>query len=320
MILAAIPWAVRQVDRGIRWALRGWGGVPLLVAVLLVAATVPLLLEGAVRQPIRQRVDDLRDGVSALTNWVRLEGRVVTISAPESIATGQRVQSLLVEPSGDAILLLSDRPIEAEESVTGRVSNSANADSTARNVAGPRYPEDAEDVVERYVLTVDDEIVPPDDRTWLVVWGPLGAAALLAAGAYAGYPVVRVRRHPVQTSARPMRPGERMRLRAVEPEREHGLRLGAEHGVLERLERRDDADPYFSLTLPAQPRPLLFKGHRWSSAAPGTLWTALDRMPVVELHDWGVGVLLAFDRAEDRDRVLASFAEFADVGEGPPVR
>ncbi|HEX6128974.1 MAG TPA: hypothetical protein VF071_08145, partial [Candidatus Limnocylindria bacterium] len=58
-LLAAIPYAVLQLDRGIRWLLRGFGGVTLLIVVLLGAAAVAPAIEASEVQPIGQSVDEL---------------------------------------------------------------------------------------------------------------------------------------------------------------------------------------------------------------------------------------------------------------------
>lgn len=322
MPLAAVPYAVLQLDRGIRWLLRGFGGVPLLIVLLLVAAAVPPFIEASQQQPIAQSVDELRDGVSSLSGWVRMEGRIVTLSSPESVEAGQQVQSLLVEPSGDAVVLISDDPIEHLTEITGRVQNSANMDDTARRVGGPRFPADATDVVDRYNIGVDEPIVPSERRSWMLVWGLLIAAGLLFIGRHVGYPVIRLARdRGGRESARPLAAGEEMEVRVLEPQEETGPSLRGPWGRLRRLERSDPSDPYFSLHVAGQPRPVQFRRHRWSRATPGTLWTLSERMPIVHLHDWGIEIVLGLRSDAERDRLLASFviddaADHVDVATG----
>jgi hypothetical protein len=316
VLLAIVPYIVLQVDRGIRAVLRGFGGVPLLIVVLLAAASVPLVMEGSRQQPISETVDGLRDGVSSLSSWVRMEGRIVTLTSPENVARGQQVQSLLVEPSGDAIVLNSHRVLDELSEVTGRVNNSANMSATAERIGGPRFPSEASDVIDRYVLGVDDPIVPRDNRNWTPVWVLVLAAAVLLVGRWLGYPVVRLRPPRVPAGVRPLAPGERLRLRAVEPENETGTRLVAPRAELRRLERRVPDDPYFSLTTAAHDRALAFRRHRWSTASAGRLWTVAESAPAVQLRDWGIEVLLALDSEADRDRLLASFLEDAGLEDG----
>lgn len=308
MIPAAIPYLVLQLDRGIRRVV-GWGGVGILVVILLVAAGIPAVLEASERQPIGQRVDDLRDGVSSLTSWVRMFGEITTLTSPQAVAGGQQVQSLLVEPSGDAILLLSHRELDDLDEITGHVANSANADTTARRVGGERFPAGELEVIERYVITVDDPIVPAERQTWAPVWVALGVAGVLVVGRWVGYPVVWLRRNaPPPAGARPLAIGESIAVRPIDPEEETGIALRAGWGRIERVPRERDTDPYFILHDPGEARPVQFRRHRWSRATPGRLWTIRDRMPAVHLHDWGLEVVLGLRSEADRDRLLASFA------------
>jgi hypothetical protein len=310
MPLAAIPYAVMQLDRGLRRALRGFGSVPLLIFVLLVAATIPPVIEGSEQQPLQQSVDDLRDGVSGLTGWVRMRGEVTTLSPPRDIERGFEVRSLLVEPSGDAVLLLSQDPVDHLTEITGRASQSGTAGDTARGIGGPRFPAGEIDVIDRYLVRVDDPVVPPENRSWWLVWSLLGAAVLLFIGYRVGYPIVRVRRDEavVAEGARPLEVDEEMAVRLLEPQEETRPGLRAPWARLRRLPRNDPADPYFELRVEGQARPILFKRHRWSRAMPGTITTVRERAPIVHLHDWAIEVVLALRSEADRDRLLASFA------------
>jgi hypothetical protein len=320
VILAAIPYLVMQLDRGIRRVI-GFGGVWLVVVVLLLAAAIPASIEASERQPLGQRVDDLRDGVSALSGWVRMTGEITTLTSPEAVAGGQQVQSLLVEPSGDAILLIANRELDNLTEITGHVSSSANAAATARSIGGPRFPAGDLEVIDRYVITVDDPIVPADGQTWAPVWAALGVAALLVIGLRVGYPVIRLRRDaPTPPGARPLAVGETMEVRPLEPQLETGAALAAPWGSLERVPRHRDTDPYFILRTPGQERPVEFRRHRWSRATPGTLWTIRERVPVVHLHDWGIETVLALHSEADRDRLLASFAIDEEMDQGAAER
>lgn len=304
MIPAVLPYLVLQLDRGIRRVV-GFGGVALVVVTLLTAAAIPAVLEASERQPIGQRVDDLRDGVSSLTNWVRMFGEITTLTSPEAVAGGQQVQSLLVEPSGDAILLLSHRELDELDEITGTVSSSATAGTTARRVGGERFPAGDLEVIDRYVITVDDPIVPAGAQVWIA----LGVAALLVVGRWVGYPLIWLRRNaPAPVGARPLAIGEAIEVRPIDPEEETGPALRAGWGRLERVPRERDTDPYFILHEPGETRPVEFRRHRWSRATPGRLWTIRDRMPAVHLHDWGLEVVLGMRSERDRDRLLASFA------------
>jgi hypothetical protein len=308
VILAAIPYLVMQLDRGIRRVV-GFGGVWLVVVLLLVAAAIPASIEASERQPIGQRVDDLRDGVSSLSGWVRMSGQITTLTSPDAVAAGQDVRSILVEESGDAILLTSNRELDDLAEITGQVSNSANAGNTARRIGGPRFPEGEIEVIDHYVITVDDPIVPAERQTWAPVWVALGVAGVLVVGLWAGYPLVWLRRNaPLPDGARPLDIGESIEVRPIEPEEETGTGLRAKWGRLERVPRERDTDPYFILHDPEEARPVQFRRHRWSRATPGRLWTVRDGMPVVHLHDWGLEVVLGLRSEADRDRLLASFA------------
>jgi hypothetical protein len=308
VILAAIPYLVMQLDRGIRRALGGFGGVSLLIVVLLGAAAVPPAIEASQQQPLHQSVDDLRDGISALSRWVRMSGEITTLTAPDLVAAGQQVQSLLVEESGDAILLLSDEPVDSLTEITGRVQDSANMDSTARSVGGDRFPQGDIEVIDRYNIRVDDPIVPAASRSWVFVWAALATAMVLFVAQRVGYPVVRLRRDAGAGPARPLAVDEEIDVRAIEPQEELGPSLVAPWGRFRRVLQQRDTDPYFELRIPGHERPIHFRRHRWSRATPGTLWTIRERMPVVHLHDWGLEIVLGLRSEADRDRLLASFA------------
>lgn len=312
-LLATVPWLVLQIDRGIRAVLRGFGGVPLLIFLLLVAGSVPLIMEGSRQQPLSETVDGLRGGVSSFASWVRMDGRIVTLTSPENVARGQQVQSLLVEPTGDAIVMTSTHVIDGLTEVTGRVAGSANMGEVARSIGGERFPSGEIDVIDRWILNVDDPIVPPDNRNWTPVWVLGLAAGVLLLGRWVGYPVVRVRPVGGAGDARLLAPGEVLGLRVVEKEDETGKRLVAPRAELRRLERRSPDDPYFSLTTADHDRALSFRRHRWSSASSGQLWMVGESAPVVQLRDWGIEVLLALDSEADRKRLLASF--LADDGQ-----
>lgn len=311
-LLATVPWLVLQIDRGIRAALRGFGGVPLLIFLLIVAGSVPLVMEGSRQQPLSETVDGLRGGVSSFASWVRMDGQIITLTSPENVARGQQVQSLLVEPTGDAIVMTSTHVIDDLTEVTGRVAGSANMGEVARSIGGERFPSGEIDVIDRWILNVDDPIVPPDNRNWTPVWVLGIAAGVLLVGLWVGYPVVRLRPVGAAGEARRLAPGETLALRVVEKEDETGTRLVAPRAELRRLERRGPDDPYFSLTTADHDRALSFRRHRWSSAAAGQLWMVGDSAPVVQLRDWGIEVLLALDSEADRQRLLASF--LADDG------
>ncbi len=308
MFLAAIPYAAMQLDRWLRRLLRGVGGVPLLIFALLVGAAIPPIVEGSEQQPLMQSVDELRDGVSALAGWVRMRGEITTLSPPRDIEQSFEVRSLLVEPSGDAVLLLSHDPLDHLSEITGRVSQSGNAGETARGIGGPRFPAGEIDVIGRYLVRVDDPIVPPENRSWWLVWLLLGSALLLFVGYRLGYPIIRVRRDEMAAGAgRPLAVGEELPVRLIDPGEETGPRLRGSWSTLRRLPRNDPGDPYFEMRVQSQPRPILFKRHRWSRAMPGTITTLRERVPIVHLHDWGIEVLLGLRSEADRDRLLASF-------------
>lgn len=308
MLVAGIPYAVMHLDRGLRWLLRGFGGVWIVILLLLSGALVAPIVEASQQQPQGQTVDDLRDGVSSLSTWVRMQGRIVTISSPETVAAGQQVQSLLVEPSGDAIVLISNEPIDDLTEITGRVQNSANMDSTARSIGRERFPDGEIQVIDRYNVAVDDPIVPADGRDWTPAWIAVALAAVLFVAYRVGYPVIRLRRTGGAPAGRPLQVGEEMPVRLVDPQEETGPRLTAPHGALRRLARTEPTDPYFELDLEGGDRPILFRRHRWSRATPGALTTLSERVPIVHLHDWGIEVVLGLESEADRDRLLASFA------------
>jgi hypothetical protein len=302
MFLAALPYAVRQLDRGIRSVLR-FGGVWLLIFVLAVVALVPLLIEGARQQPLNQSVDDLRDGTSGLSGWVRLYGDIVDLDTH----TGAQSRSLLINESGDAILLVANRSLADVTMVTGHVALSSGL---AENIKGANYPglPDDLDIVDSYLVNVDDQIVPPENRSWAESWVPGIAAALLLAGMLAGYPLLVTGRGAPRTGGPVVAEGEAVPVRLVDRADETGLRSSARPATFQRVARAGDEEPFFRLVLDDEPGSVDLYRHAWSWERPGTLWFVTERMPVLTVHDWGLDLLLGFDSQAARDRVLATLA------------
>jgi hypothetical protein len=303
MLLTAIPYAVLKVDRGIRSVLRGFGGVPLLIVLLVVGASVPLLIEGARQQPLNQTVSSLRGGTSALATWVRMKGRIVPLGSP----SGTQDLSLLIEPNGDAILLISTTPIDDLTMITGHLGTSSGVGDMVRRVDPPGLPDNL-NVLDGYHVKVDDQIVPEEQRSWIEAWLPLGLAGLLLVGYLLGYPLLTRDRRRGAATAEPLAVGESVAVRVVDRDAELGVRSAAQPGRFKRLERRAESDPHFAVTMDGVSGSVHLYRHTWSWERPGTLWFVAERQRVLQVHDWGLELILAFASDADRDRVRASLA------------
>jgi len=301
MLLTALPYAVLKVDRGIRALLRGFGGVPLLIFLLALGASVPLIIEGAQQQPLQQTVSSIRGGTSALSTWVRMDGRIVQLPSP----SGTEILSLLIESNGDAILLISSRPVDDLTMITGHLGTSSGVDEMIQRMNPPGLPDNL-DIVDNYHVTVDAQIVPEEHRTWIEVWLPLAVAALLLVGYLVGYPLLTRDRRPRPPSAEPLAVGEGVAVRIVDRDAEASVRSAAQPGSFTRLERKSEGDPHFAVTMRDVPGPIHLYRHSWSWERPGTLWFVGERQRVLQVHDWGLELILAFESEADRDRVRAS--------------
>jgi hypothetical protein len=273
----------------------------LLIGALLVAGSIPLSIEASRRQPQRVSVDDMRDGLSPLTNWVRVEGRIMTLSSPSQIVARRRVTSMLVEPGGDAILLYSDVPIEGYSSVTGELGYTNQASRTAAVLAGEEVLEGI-DLIQNAKINVDEVILPEREVNWLPVWLPLGAAALLIIGMRAGYPIF-LRSSSAPERSTPLPVGEPLVARIVDDRDQSGARLVADEVVLVRVSSADEPGARgLTVQRAGTSRRLTVYADRWISAYRGTLLTLSGASPALLIQSWGVNAMLVFRSARDRDR------------------
>lgn len=303
--LALLGFVAHWLDAALRIPFGGrQSAVPalwLLIGVLLLVALVPLSIEASVRQPQRLSVDDIRDGVSALTSWVRLSGRIQTISPPEEIEARRPVISMLVEPSGDAILLRSDRPITEYRTVTGELATTNQASRTVTVLAGEEALEGV-DLIQHRMIFVDDQIVPENDVNWTLIWLALVAAGLLVIGVRAGYPVF-VRISPAKNLRDRLIVGEPLSARIVDDRDQKGVRLLADRVTLVRASSPDEpGTDGLTIQRTGTSRRLTVYADRWLSATPGELLTLAAAIPALTVQSWGVNVLLAFANVRDRDR------------------
>lgn len=297
------------VTHGLNAALRApFGGsrssVPavwLMIGALLVAGSIPLWTEASRRQPQHVSVDDIRDGLSALTSWVRVEGRITTLSPPSEIEARRQVISMLVEPGGDAILLRSDVPIEEYSSVTGELGHTNNASRTVTLRAGEQALAGVDLIQNRFVL-VDDEIVPAREVNWLPAWLALGAAGLLIIGMRAGYPIF-LRAASSREQGAPLPVGEPLTARIVDDREQSGARLVADEVVLVSVSSADEPGARgLTVQRAGTSRRLTVYADRWISAHRGTLLTLSGASPALLIQSWGVNAMLVFRSARDRDR------------------
>ncbi len=318
--LAALGFTAHWLDAALRAPFRLVGAsVPalwLLIGLLVVATAVPLWIEGSRNQPQVMTIDDISDGVSALTSRVRLHGQVRTLTPAEEMRPGRPVFSLLVEDDGDAILLRSQNPVDDRESITGELGETRNAARVVTTVAG----EDAlasVDLLDFHMIFVDREAVPERDVNWMLIWLPLGVAALLVVGIQSGYPVFRRSPRWSARRAAQLGAGETVRAAIVDDRDQRGARIRAEPVVLTRVSATDEpGGRALVLQRAGTSRRLTVASDRWVSVDVGDLWSLAGRRPAAVLQSWGVNVLLVFDSREDRDRTAAVVAPDARARHG----
>lgn len=318
--LAVLGFTAHWLDVALRTPFRLVGAsVPalwLLIGLLVLAGAVPLSIEGSRNQPQVMTIDDMADGVSALTTRVRLYGEVRTLTAAQEMSPGRPVFSLLVEDDGDAILLRSRDPVDERESITGELGETRDAARVVRTVAGEEALAGL-DLIDYQMIFVDREAVPERDVNWMVIWLPLVTAALLVVGIQSGYPVFhRSPRWPGRRPA-PLGAGETVRAGIVDDRDQRGARIHAEPVVLTRVSVPDEPGRgALVLQRAGTSRRLTVASDRWVSVDVGDLWSLAGRRPAAVLQSWGVNVLLVFDNREDRDRAAAVVAPEATARHG----
>lgn len=280
-----------------------FSGVWLVVLLLLIAAAIPTYLEASRVSPQGVSIDQITQrSLSALTSWVRLEGRVVTLEDNRSAQAQYGVTSVLID-GGKAIMLSSSEPVENREDITGQAANAPGAGDRLRSLAPPGLLDGVE-VSPNGLVLVDDVPPPPSTTPWWLVYADLIVAAALVVGVVVGYPVFGETRPrsaaplsgaesvPVGVSAELRRSGRTTSLPIG------GASLGAGAAPASLLLHIPD-----SVDAPAHEVPI----HRdmWTSVRTGSEYTASGSVPALEVRSFALHGIVSFASAADRDRAAA---------------
>jgi hypothetical protein len=305
--LALLGFATAQINARLRGPLARLGvhvgGVWLMVVLLLIVAAVPTYLEASKVSPQGVSIDQITQrSLSALTSWVRLEGRVVTLSDNRSSQAQYGVTSVLIR-DGKAIMLSSSQPVENRNDITGQAANAPGAGDRIRSLAPPGLL-DGIDVSPNGLVLVDDVPPPPSTTPWWLVYADLAIAAGLVVGSAVGYPVfgaIGRRRRP------PLASGEQVPVGVAAELRRSGrtatLPLGAasvgrgETAATLLLKIPDSIDaPAHDVSI-----------HRdmWTSARAGSQHTVGASAPALEVRSFALHGVVTFASADDRDRAAA---------------
>ena len=303
--LAILGFASMRLDGALRPLTRRLGPEVsaswLVVALLLAAAAVPTYAEAARVSPQGASIEQVSSGsLSAAVNWVRLDGRVVTLRDDRARVAGYAVTSVLIN-SGQAIMLSSSQPVAGRPSITGRAMLAPGSGDLVRSLAPPGLL-DGVRVSPAGFVQVDDVQPPASTINWLPVWLALLVALALAIGAMAGYPIFAELRR--QRAARALRAGESVAVGVQVELRRSGVVTRVEQGQA-RLERDPGGDHALALRLPGSAAGVAVRRDMWTAVQVGTLSTVQGWMPALQVRSFALYGTITFNRGEDRDRAAA---------------
>ena len=313
--LAICGWLAWQLRRPFGAFGRGRRGnlpVYVLAALLLVAASLPIVLPLLDPQPDDVVVQQLFDGtVTHPEGWVRLSGRVVPLRQSPTGETGS--YGLLVDADNPlrAVVIEAERRPAATAStqVTGLVTGAGvifEEDLPIEATMAGTPPR----VVPTALVRLDPVPKPPRQMWWPLAIPPALLAALLIIGARAGYPIFRPTTE-VDVLARPLAAGERVpsayggRIGDNErPLTDPGgalllVRPSPTGSVLTAQPLADDG------SLPPQP---VLIGGSWTSGKVGLVHTTTETVPALVVRSELVNATFLFSRNTERDRVAALVA------------
>ena len=313
--LAICGWLAWQVRR--RFEGRGPSALgraaPVVVAVVLVAlAAVPIVLPLFDAQPADATVQlIIDDEVSEPTGWVRLRGRVVPL--PERPTGRPGRYAIFVDASDrlQAIVVRSDRPIEASAStvITGHVAEAVVLIEEDLPIEATVFGAPPEVVADR-IVELDAAADPVRVTPWPLAIPLVILAALLVVGARTGYPVFR-ETSEIDVVSAPLGPGERLPAAwggrigpNVRDLADPGgvllvVRPGPQGNLLTAQPLADDGGP--------APQPVTIGGG-WTTGRTGYVHAATETVPALLIRSELVDATFLFARVGERDRVAALVA------------
>jgi len=303
--LALLGFASTRLDSATRPVTRRLGPEVsaswLVVGLLLVAAAVPTYAEASRVSPQGASIEQVSNGsLSAAVNWVRLDGRVVTLRDERARVAGYAVTSVLIS-SGQAIMLSSSQPVAGRTSITGRAMLAPGSGDLVRSLAPPGLL-DGVHVSPAGFVQVDEVALPASTINWLPVWLALIVALALAVGAKTGYPVFAELRR--RRAARALRSGESVAVGVEVELRRSGVITTVARGRA-RLEHDPQGDRQLVLRLPGAAADVAVSRDMWTAVHVGTLSTVRGSVPALQVRSFALYGSITFSRGEDRDRAAA---------------
>ena len=312
--LAICGWLAWQVRRRFPGRPSALGrAAPVIAAILLVAvAAVPVVLPLFDAQPNDATVQMIiDDAVREPTGWVRLRGRVVPLPERPTDRPGQYAVFVDAADRLQAIVVRSDRPIEASESivVTGHVAEAVVLIEEDLPIEATVFGAPPEVVGDR-IVELDAVADPVRVTPWPLAIPLVILAALLIVGARIGYPVFR-QASEIDVLSAPLGPGER--LPAV-----WGGRIGPNvrdladpGGVLLVVRPGPQGNLLTAQPLPEDggpaPQPVTIGGG-WTTGRLGYVHAVSETVPALLIRSELVDATFLFARVGERDRVAALVA------------
>jgi hypothetical protein len=307
-LLALLGFVATRIDGWLRAPLARLGirisGIWLIALVLLVAAAIPTYFEATRRSPQGVGIDQITQrSLSALTSWVRLDGRVVTLDDNRTAQAQYGVTSVLIE--GDkAIMLSSSQPVEDRDEITGQAANAPGAGDRIRSLAPPGLL-DGIQVSPNGLVLVDDVPPPPSTTPWWAVYTALIVAGLLVIGLLVGYPVFGASRR--SSRSRALGSGERVPVGVSAELRRSGRTTSLPIGgaQLDRGERPGELVVHIPEAVDAPAHEVPIHGDMWTSVTTGSLYTVSSAVPAFQVRSFALHGIVSFSSALDRDRAAA---------------
>jgi hypothetical protein len=279
--IALLGWLSSSLERRGTW-------VPWAVAAgLMVVSLVPVLIVGSTKQPTDISLADLdAQRVPALTAWFRLVGDLSPDAAPPRdglfFATLRDPQD-----TGRAVTIVSTAPFPAGlTDVTGRISSESALQGTFQ------------------AIDADVPTEPARHDPWLLYSLPALLAIVVLLGLRVGYPIVRGD-GAATSGALPLRSGESLAAR-------WSGRIGGDSASVERMRPcsiavAQDVDIcHVTIDEAGTKRTVVVRRAAFRKRM-RICWTSGCR-PAVQIHGPSADLLLTFDDADGRDRLLASLA------------
>ena len=314
-VLALLGYLAASVDALLRPLLARFGirisGVWLVALLLLLAAAVPTYFEAIRVSPQGVSIDQITDrSLSALTSWVRLDGRVVTVRDARSTTAGNSVTSVLIDAQGNGIMLNSKEPVDGRKNITGQAANSPGAGDILRGMAPPGLL-DGVDVSPNGLVLVDD-VPPPESTTpWWLIYALLILAAALIGGLLIGYPVFGPER---PRSRQPLASGKTVRVGVDAELRRSGRTTTL--GIGEARIGRGETPGELLLAIPeavaAPAHEVPIRRDMWTSVTIGSLHTVGRAVPAFQVRSFALHGIVSFASSAERDQAAAVLNEPRD--------